>query len=287
VDRLLVHEPKVDVVIGRRLSEGARAKLADRRIGWVDETGQANINLRSGLVVVRELPSEGPAVPIGDHWTHSMLSAAEAIFAGVQPTVEAVEAATGMSRGAAAKALAAFESRGRLGRPGPKRGHGSGRRILDIEAFIDDYATAAAVFRGRQRVRKLHRLMADPLHVLEEEIGPALTSLGANWALTGVGASMLLAPYLTEIPVLELYIDPDNFDGPDLARQLGSREVAKGHVIEVRSLPTPMSIQGPDINGVQVALPARVYADLNAAGGRFAEAGHHLREERGVGPRTN
>ena len=38
------------------------------------------------------------------------------------------------------------------------------------------------------------------------------------------------------------------------------------------------------VNGVQVALPARVYADLNAAGGRLAEAAHHFREVRGVGP---
>jgi hypothetical protein len=284
VDRLLAQAPEADVVVARRLSEGARAKLADRQIGWVDETGQANINLRSGLVVVREVPLDEPATSVGDRWNRSMLTAAEAIFAGVPPTVEAIEAATRLSRGASANALARFESRGRLGRPGPKRGLRSARQILDVEALIDDYVIAAREFRGRQRVRKLHRLMADPLYVLEEEVSPVLRSLGAKWALTGAGASMLLAPYLTEIPILELYVDPDHFEGPDLPRYLESREVSKGHLIEVRELPTPMSLRGPDINGVQVALPARVYADLNAAGGRLAEAGQHLREVRGVGP---
>ncbi len=284
VDHLLAVAPEVDVVVARRISEGARAKLAHRRIGWVDETGQSHISLRSGLVVVREVASEEPAAAPGARWNPSMLTAAEAIFAGVPPTVEAVEAATGLSRGASANALARFENRGHLGRPGPKRGHGSARQILDLEGFIDDYVIAACEFRNKQRVRRLHRLMTDPLQVLEGEMGPSLRSFGVKWALTGAGASMLLAPYLTELTVLELYVDPDHFEVPDLPRYLDSREVSKGHVIEVRALPTSMSDHGPDVNGVQVALPARVYADLNAAGGRLAEAAHHLREVRGVGP---
>ena len=44
-----------------------------------------------------------------------------------------------------------------------------------------------------------------------------------------------------------------------------------------------MSAKGPVIDGVQVALPVRVYADLTAAGGRSAEAAHHLRETLHVG----
>ena len=284
VDRLLTRVRKIDVVVARRISEVSRAKLADRRIGWVDETGQANINLRSGFVVVREIPSGEPAMSANAQWNQSTLSAAEAIFAGVPPTVEAIEAATGLSRGSSAKALAGFEERGWLGRPGPKRGAGSGRRIVDIEDLIDNYAIAAGELRRKQRVRKLHRLMTDPLYLLEVEIGPVLRSLGAKWALTGAGASMLLAPYLTGLPMLDLYVDPDHFEDPDLPRCIESREVPRGHVIEIRPLPTPMSLRGPDINGVQVALPARVYADLNASGGRLAEAGNHLREVRGVGP---
>jgi hypothetical protein len=284
VDGLLSRAPKLDVVVARRLSDGARAKLADRRIGWVDETGQANVVLRSGLVVVRETAGEDLAETVNDRWNQSMLTVAEAILSGVAPTVEAIEAASELSRGASANALKRFEDRGRIGRPGPKRGLRSGRQILDLDAFIDDYVIATADFRRKQRVRRLHRLMADPLYVLEDEMGPVLRSIGATWAVTGAAASILLAPYLSEVGVLELYVDADHFNGPDLPRYLESREVAKGHVIELRELPTPMSVRGPEINGVQVALPARVYADLNAAGGRFAEAGQHLREVRGVGP---
>jgi hypothetical protein len=284
VDQLLAQASKLDVVVARRLSEGARARLADHRVGWVDESGEANIMLPSGLVIVREATEERSTESPGDQWNHSMLTVAEAILAGVTPTVEAVEIATGLSRGASANALARFEARGRLGRPGPKRGHGSGRQILDMENFIDDYVIAARDFRRSQRVRKLHRLMADPLYVLREEMGPVLRAIGVKWALTGAAASLLLAPYLTNVTVLELYVDNEHFAGPDLPRYLEAREVSTGQVIEVRELPTPMSLRGPEIDFVQVALPARVYADLNAAGGRLAEAGQHLREVRGVGP---
>jgi hypothetical protein len=283
VDRLLLGAPKVQVVFARRFSQGAMAKLADRRIGWVDEAGQANIIIRSGLVIVREplLPetSEGDT----DHWTQTMLSAAEAILAGTPPTVEAVEAVTGMSRGAAANAMARFEQRGRLIRPGPKRGRGVARQIVDVDAFIDDYAQAAKGFRAQQKSMRLHRLMADPVHVVTMDIGPNLNAVGATWAVTGAAASTLLAPYLTDVTVLEIYVDAAHFN-KSLAGVLDARDVPRGHLIEVWELPTPISAKGPWIDGVQLALPARVYADLVAAGGRYEEAAHHLREVRGVGP---
>ena len=60
--------------------------------------------------------------------------------------------------------------------------------------------------------------------------------------------------------------------GLDSASMLGGRLVERGHVIEVRQLPTQMSARGPLLDGVRVALPVRVYADLLAAGGRSAEA---------------
>jgi hypothetical protein len=261
------------------------AKLADRRVGWVDEAGQANISISSGLVVLREPVLTSTSHGEIDHWTRTMLSAAEAILAGTPPTVEAVEAATGMSRGAAANAMARFEKRGRLTRPGPKRGRGVARQIVDVDAFIDDYADAAKGFRAQQKRMRLHRLMADPVNIAKMDIGPNLNAVGATWAVTGTAASTLLAPYLTDVAVLEVYVDAAHFN-KDLADVLDAREVPRGHLIEVRELPTPMSAKGPCIDGVQLALPARVYADLVAAGGRYEEAAHHLREVRNVGPRS-
>lgn len=287
VERLAIIALDLDVVYARKLSEGARAWLTERHLGWVDEAGRANISLPSGLIVARESPDLTVAAPVQDGWTRTMLAASEAVLAGIPPTVEAIEAATGISRGASANALARLERRGLLDRPGTKRGRGVSRRVVDIDAFIDEYAEAAGGFRAKQRVVLVHKLSADLLETLDTEIGPALTAGGFTWAVTGAAASTLLAPYLGDVTVVELYVERELFSVCDhLSDLLGGRVVEKGHRIEVRELPTSMSAKGPDIGGVHVALPARVYADLMAAGGRAAEAAHHLREVRGVGPDT-
>jgi hypothetical protein len=150
---------------------------------------------------------------------------------------------------------------------------------------FDQFTEAAGEFRKRQKVVRVHRLWANPLDVLDIEIG--LTALGITWAVSGAAASTLLAPYLSDVTVVKLYVERSLLIARDrLDSVLGGRVVEKGHRIEVRELPTSMSARGPKIGSVQVALPARVYADLMASGGRAAEAANHLREVRGVGPRA-
>jgi len=285
VERLFHVAPELDAVYAKRLTQRARAWLTERHVGWIDEAGNASIILPSGLIVVREARDVATPPRVPDRWTKTMLGAAEAVLAGVPPTVEAVETATGMSRGAAANALARIERRGLLDRPGPKRGRGASRTVVDLNAFVDEYAAAAAGFRAKQEVILLHRLWADPLQTLANEIGPGLTAEGLSWAVTGATASTLLAPYLGDVTVVEMYVENSLFMARErLADLLRARVVDKGQRIEIRELPTPVSERGPVVAGVHVALPARVYADLMASGGRFAEAAHHLREVHGVGP---
>jgi hypothetical protein len=203
------------------------------------------------------------------------------------PTVEAIESATGISRGASANALARMEKLGLLHRSQGTRGSGSARSVVDDDSFVDGYATAAAILRLRQRVIRVHRLWKDPLEAFKSEIGPALNRASQSWAVTGAAASILLAPYLSDVTVVELYVDDDLFATPDhLADVLGGQVVDRGQLIEVRALPTSMSSKGPVVSGIHLALPARVYADLMAAGGRSAEAAHHLRETVDVGPHS-
>ncbi len=287
VERLVCTAADVDVVYAKTLSAGAREWLSGRHIGWVDETRQARIIAPSGLVISLEPRSVEQRASLQDRWTGMMLAAAEAILAGIAPTVEAIEAATGMSRGSAAGVLSRLERRGLLDRPPARRGKGVARRIANVDTFIDEYAKAAGEFRAKQPVVLVHRLWTDPLEALAKEMGPALVAAAVTWAVTGAAASTLLAPYLGNVTIVELYVERDLFVSQErLARLLGGRAVEKGHRIEVRELPTSLSADGPDLGGIHVALPARVYADLMAAGGRSAEAAHHLREVRGVGPRS-
>src|SRR5665213_2259509 len=173
VERLIAAAPQIEIVFGKRISQGAKEWLLTRHLGWVDESGDANVNLGTGLIILRggreRLLYEERTV----RWTQTMIAAAEAVFVGVPPTVEAVEQATGISRGASNNAL--------------------------------------------------------------------------------------------------------------LAETVGGNVVDRGHLLEVRALPTRLSAKGPVIQGIQVALLARVYADLLAVGGRFSEAARYLRDHADVG----
>lgn len=284
VRRLTTLAPGLDVVTGSRLSDGSRSLLTERGIGWADESGAADINLPSGLVVVRETSRSIRDREKPLRWAGSVFAAAEAMLSGARPTVMSIEQATKLSRNATATALDRLERLGLLERPDARRGRKSGRRIVDPDALLDAYATAAGTARGRQPVVLIHRLWTDPVDALRDEIAPALANAGNAWAVTGAAASQLLAPYLTAVTTLELYVDAELFaDQARLASLLDGRVVEKGHRIEVRELPTAVSATGPVKEGVRLALPVRVYADLIVAGGRSAEAAHHLRETLHVG----
>ena len=278
--------PGVEVALAAHLSDGARDWLARRGIGWVDEAGHAEIVRPSGLVISRE-PGSHPSRPAASStkWSRSTLTAAEAALSGTVPTVENIEKATGLSRNATATALHKLERLGFLQRPQALRGPMSGRRLADTEALLAAYVDASADQRSKSPKLLVHRLwVGDALETLRTEIAPALNATKTKWAATGVAASILLAPYLSDVTTLDIYVDTDLFsDKARLASRFGGRIVERGQVIEVRPLPTPMTATGPIVEGIHVALPVRVYADLLSTGGRAAEAAQHLKEVRGVG----
>jgi hypothetical protein len=285
VERLVQLVPNIDVVAATHLSSGARDRLRQEGLGWADEAGHADIALKSGLVIFRQQSDVRKNREPPMRWSRSTLAVAEAALSGIVPTVESIEQATGLSRHATANALSRLENRGFLERPRALRGPQSARRIINISTFLDGYAKAAAEQRQKQSPVLLHRLWnRDPLETLAVEIGPKLTTAGASWAVTGAAASVLLAPYLTDVTILELFIDAETMsDRTRLTTLLDGKIVEKGHRIEIREVPTSMAVKGPVIDGIQVALPVRVYADLRAVGGRSAEAAQHLRETLDVG----
>jgi Transcriptional regulator, AbiEi antitoxin, Type IV TA system len=268
------------------LSIGAREWLAEHRLGWVDEIGRASISLPSGLVVFRDVADPPQSIP-NDRWSQSTVAVAEAVLSGIDPAIDSVQTATGLSRGAAAKALSMMERNGFLHRD-TKHGPGSSRHLLDADELLGEYAKAVAALRAKTKPVLLHRLWRDPIDALVSEIAPALDLLDATWAATGATAAALMAPYLSGLTVIELYVDAETLSNRStLCEALGARQVARGHRIEVTALPNRfIASAGPVLNGVRCAPPLRVFADLAARGGRSAEAAQHLKETLHVGTAT-
>lgn len=282
VERLLRVAADVDAVAASALSVGAREMLDERKVGWFDETGAAHLELDGGLVVVRDGARQAsPSVRHEPRWTGSTIAVAEAILCGVEPRVDDIQQATRLSRGAAANALTLLEREELLDRA-VARGPGSARRVIDVGMLLDRYTAAVADTAGKGPVVLLHRLWDDPLDSLIHEIAPAFEKANVPWAVTGAAGSLLIAPYLSNVTVVELYTD-DSLVGNSrqLAELLGARQVDRGHRIEIRALPNQITATaGTVIDGVRCAPAVRVYADLSVKGGRSAEAAQHLREVR-------
>ena len=129
-----------DIAAARRMSPGARAALSAEGIGWVDETGAAEIALGS-LIVSRT--GRSPAAPVRPlRWTPSVLAVAEALLCGGRATVDTMRSMTGLSAGSATNALRTLTDLG-LTSAEARRGRNSARRIPDENLLLDAYAAAA------------------------------------------------------------------------------------------------------------------------------------------------
>jgi len=268
-----------EVLVARRMSPGARSAAADARVGWIDESGAAEIAL-PGLLISRT-GRKDPKVGRPPRWTPSVIGTAEALILGTRPTVAEVERSTGLSVGSATNALAALTTLGLLQSDAP-RGRGSAREVTDRSRLLYAYAEAAITRTPALslRVGTAGRDLIDEL----VSLGKGWDAEGLAWAATGAAAASVLGPYLSEVGGLDVFVDaptPATLDS--LAERSGLRPIEGGRVL-LRPFPTPVTrrLCGTE-SGLRVAPWPRVYADLRITGVRGEEAAEHLREvvERG------
>jgi len=278
-DALASEGRRPEVLVARRMSPGARSVAADARVGWVDESGAAEIAM-PGLLISRT-GRKDPKVPRPPRWTPSVIGTAEALILGTRPTVAEVERRTGLSVGSATNALAALTTLGLL-QSDAARGRESAREVTDRSRLLDAYAEAAVARTPALslRVGTAGRDLIDEL----TSLGKGWDAEGVAWAATGAAAASVLGPYLSEVGGLDVFVDaptPATLDS--LAERSGLRPIEGGRVL-LRPFPTPVTrrLCGTE-SGLRVAPWPRVYADLRITGVRGEEAAEHLREvvERG------
>lgn len=261
-----------DVAVARRMSPGAREALAAAGIGWVDETGAAEIV--TGPIVVSRTGLQVKPRPSG--WTPATLGIAEALLCGTKATVAATEGATGLSTGSCVKALRFLTDEGHL-TADAVRGRGSGRRIVDHDELLNAYAAAATELADPLYL-PIGVTWRDPLVGLAE-IGERWDAAEIGWACTGAVASLVLAPYLTSVTSAEVYVDADHIAGlKAVATDAGLRPIEGGRLL-LRPFPTTTTRRLSTVqNGICVAPWPRVFADLRSLGVRGEDVAEHLRE---------
>lgn len=263
-----------DVVVARRMSPGAREALSAESIGWVDETGAAEIALGSLIVSRSGRPMETPPRP--PRWTPSVLAVAEALLCGRKATVGAVQETTGLSAGSATNALRTLMELELLS-AAVRRGRASGRQVSDPERLLDEYATAASAMMPAiaLAVGVTWRDFVEGV----SEAGRRWASAGISWAATGSVAASVLAPYLTTVTAGEVYVDSKTMAGLEsVATEAGLRPIEGGR-LTLRPFPTVTARRlAVAKDGLCLTTWPRVYADLRTAGVRGEEAAEHLRE---------
>jgi hypothetical protein len=271
-DVLEAQDPRPDIVVARRMGPASRSALSEAGIGWVDETGAAEV-IAGSLIVSRSGSPEKGRKP---RWTRSVLAVTEAVLNGSRATVANVADATGLSTGACTNALHTLTDLGFLGASSP-RGRGSARHVIDTDAFLAAYVREAEtlVLPLSLQVGVTWQDAVDGL----AGIGHTWDEKGTDWASSGQVAAAVMAPLLTSVRSAMVYVDADT--APMLvavAAQVGLQPIEGGR-LTLAPFPTASTHElSTMVDGLRVAPWPRVFADLLKSGVRGEEAAEHLRE---------
>ncbi len=262
------------IAVARHLSPGARDALAQERVGWVDETGAAEIAVGSIVVSRTGRPPKRAEPEI--RWTRSALAVAEALLCGSPATVSSIQEVTDLSTGSCTRALGTLGQLGLL-ESDAGRGPTSGRRVADASALLAAYVRADEARRPTVElvVGALWRDAVDGVR----GVGERWASNNIDWVATGAVAGAVLAPHLTTVESAVVYVDTKTMIGLEAAARVAGLEPIEGGRLTMRPFPTVTTQRlASDSNGLRVAPWPRVYVDLQGLGVRGEEAAEHLRE---------
>lgn len=274
VERILERPDPPDIIIGQRVSPASREALAQAGIGWVETSGDAEI--ATDFFVVSRTGGRRPARERSAGWTPAVLGVAEAILAGVKPTVSATHEATGLSVGACTKALRVLTDMHHL-EAGASRGPQSGRVITDRDALLDAYVAAV---HGTESPESLSVGVTwrDPVNGLVE-LGARWDEAGVPWVATGLVAAAVVAPLVTSVGTADVYVVGSSVAELEAAASaLGLRPIEGGRLV-LSPLPTQATLAlSTVVDGFRVAPWPRLVADLRRSGVRGEEAAEHVLE---------
>lgn len=276
VAEALRSKPRPDVLAAPRLSPGARDMARQHRVGWVDESGAAEI-LAGTLLISR---TGNPARPLDTKlgWRSATLAVCEVLLTGCPATVSAVADKTGLAVSTVAESLKFLDRDGHLGSDAA-RGRLSRRYVTNEDALVDAYAAAAERLRPPTSLR-IGVLWRDPIKGAIEA-GQSWRNANISWAVTSALTAAVLAPMLTEVTPMEIYVTGRTpGDLRHAASLAGMREIDGGRLL-LRPFPTPANgtITMQVRPGLRSVLWPRAYADLRTSGVRGEDAAEHLREE--------
>jgi len=278
--RQLVHqsetlaETPLLMVAGETTAE-ARAILEEHGIGVIDGLGNAHLAL-PGLLFHLEghRPHRRAAGPITPTRLRGKAGiAAQALL--LQPDrewkVQDLAQEAGVATGLAHRVLARLEEEGVIVAEGsgPQRV----RRVTNRAALLDLWAEEQL---DRPR-RTLGHLLAQTPQKLIQQLATELGRAGIDYALTGAAAANLVAPFVTTIPVVEVWV-AETAAPEQLAATADPVDDGQNVVFLQAKHDTPLAFR-EQRQDIWLANRFRLYADLRRDPRRGREQADHLREQ--------
>lgn len=266
--------PKPRVLLLSRATPAIRQLLREHSIGWVDETGSAQIASGSLLISCEKTQVTVPKRPV--RWTRSMFGVVEALLTGTPGTVASMTAITGLAPSGAADALRALSHLNLLSSDAA-RGRLARRRIISRAELLSAYSEAAIAIPNRFEIR-VGVLWQDPINKLAE-VGEIWARDGIEWAATSAIAVAAIAPYGTQVSPLEIYFDsPSPATMTAVLSSVGLQPLEGGRLVVA-----PFPSEGTRhlitrVGSIPIVPWPRVYADLQHSGVRGEDMAEHLRK---------
>jgi hypothetical protein len=261
------------IVVGHRISPGARESLSKAGIGWVEETRSAEI-VFDGLVVSRTGPGFRRRRSTR-RWSRSALALAEALLCRVRPTVTATMKATGLSAGCCTQGLSFLAQLGFL-TADAARGRSSARRIVDSDELLEAYSVAANAVRSDLSVA-IRIATGDVIGILTAA-RRKWDRAHISWAATGRVAAQALTPSRASLNTADVFVAADTRRAIIAIAAIAGLYPARDGRLTLRPFPTVATRQLADEQmGMRLAPWPRIYADLCRGDSRTERVAEHLR----------
>ncbi len=276
----------IPVVTARRMSPGAREILDHQGFSWADASGRARIVVPGQLYVTRldPIPVDRPR---SFTWSAAVAAVAETVLAlharhgrNVNVPIDQVTeiaVVAGVSQAHTARVLRQFDERGYTAKTGAERGSSATREFRDAGRMLSDWAAHSGIVSDSGQVADFHV----PWREVEDSLFPLTNAFaGWDWAVTSEAAADRIAPYLTNVPTLEVYVPAGHFFAmaDRLSKEIDVTPVESGGRIRILASEAHIFRLTDEVKGARTASTVRVYADLLRHGGRSSEAAEHLRE---------
>jgi len=277
----LVHEAETHpdmplLLVAGESTEESRAILSRHGIALVDGLGNVHIKL-PGLLLHLEgssrRRSSGRARPPRLSGKSGVVAQALLIHPDQTWHIKDLAEETDISVGLAHRVLNRLEDEKVVTTEGtgPKKV----RRVVDSPALLDLWAEE----ENSQPTRSPGFVLAQTPQQLIEKVTRGLERAEIDHALTGAAAANLIAPFVTAVPIIELWVTA--LAAPDeLHRQVGGEPVSDGaNVIFLQEKDDTPLVFREKRKGRWVSNPFRIYADLLRDPRRGREQAKHFRRE--------